>query len=140
MGPKIPSAFQLRTCLAYHVRVGKTTTAHSTHPGSKGMCFTKTRRRLSQTRDTTVVLGRRRSCGKTDNKGRRIMSLITLWVLGKPELLGHDGQQITVKAAKHPEPPSVSTEALLHRILTASCAELEKTQLNPRHQHPNQLF
>lgn len=47
-------------------------------------------------RHATVISGRRRSCGKADNKGRRIMSLITSWVMGKPELLDHDGEQVTV--------------------------------------------
>lgn len=44
----------------------------------------------------TVIPGRRRSCGKADNKGRRIMSLITSGVSGKPDLLEHDGEQLTV--------------------------------------------
>lgn len=69
------------------------------------------------------------------------MSLITSWVLGKPELLEHNGKQVTVQAVKHPELLSVSAEALLRRTLTASCAELEKNKpLNSWHQHPKQLF
>lgn len=92
-------------------------------------------------RDTSIISGRRRSCGKADNKGRRITFLITSWVLGKPERLDHDGEQVTIEAVKYPELLSVSAEALLHRTLTASCAELGKTKpLNRQHQHPKQLL
>jgi len=44
----------------------------------------------------TTVISDSRSCGKAGNKSRRIMSLITSWVLGKPELLDHDGEQETM--------------------------------------------